>query len=167
MKRRLVLTLLAFLLTGCGLVRELAGPSEPGVINVSADDAEMNAAIQEAQGTLDTFIASLQSPQPGQTGFSIKARFAFGDDGGYEHIWIADVSYDGKAFSGTIANEPVDVKNLEFGQRVTIPVSEVTDWMLVQDGKLVGGYTLRVLLKRMSPEEREQTLEDAGFTVDD
>ncbi len=167
MKLRLVLILLVFLLSGCGLVRELAGPREEGVINVSADDQEMNAAIKKAQDSLDTFIASLQSPGPGQTGFSIKAQFPFGKAGGYEHIWINDVSYDGTSFSGTIGNDPVYVKDLKYGEQVTIPVSEVSDWMLVEDGKLVGGYTLRVLLKRMSPAEREQTLEDAGFTVDD
>jgi hypothetical protein len=41
-------------------------------------------------------------------------------------------------------------------QRVPIDFAHVSDWMFVDGGKLVGGFTTRLLRMRMSPEESER-----------
>jgi uncharacterized protein YegJ (DUF2314 family) len=167
MKVGAILATVALILVGCVALRQVLGPRDSGVVYVSAEDEEMNAAIEQAQDTLGDFIEKLESPAPGQIGFSVKARFAFGSPGSYEHIWLDDVSYSGDGFSGTIANVPVDVKDLKYGDRVTVPAGDITDWMIVEDDKLVGGYTIRVMLKRMSAQEREEFLQACGFVVED
>ena len=114
----------------------------------------MNAAIAKAQATLSNFIAALSSPQTNQQYFLVKGRFTAGDV--VEHIWVADVTFDGKVFRGVIANDPESIPNLAFKQPVDVSLAQVSDWMYVQDGKLVGGYTSRVLRNRMSEGERKE-----------
>ena len=136
------------------------------MVQVAEEDAEVNAAMQQAQDTIGIFVTSLQSPKPTQSDFSIKARF-ISSDGGVEHIWIVDVSYSDEGFTGVINNVPVDVPEIEQGDNATVPVEDVSDWMFIEDGKLVGGYTIRVLRNRLSPEERERFDEETDFIIDD
>ena len=55
--------------------------------------------------------------------------------------------------TATIANVPVKIQNLSKGDRVTVPTSQVTDWLYVRDGKYRGAYTVRALLPFMKPDE--------------
>jgi uncharacterized protein YegJ (DUF2314 family) len=97
----------------------------------------MNTAISKAQSTLTNFIATLASPQANQKYFLVKGKFTSGE--AVEHIWAADVIFDGKVFRGVIANEPEIIKGLFYKQSVEVQPTQVSDWMSVQDGKLVGG----------------------------
>ena len=137
---------------------------EPAVHMISSDDPEMNSAIEQARASVTTFITSLQNPGQNQTYFSVKARIV---DGEYsEHIWLYDVSYDGNQFSGKIGNNPLNVKNVSLGDKLTLDPSEISDWMIIENNKLVGGYTLRVLRNRLSEEERKKFDESLPFTID-
>jgi uncharacterized protein YegJ (DUF2314 family) len=40
-------------------------------------------------------------------------------------------------------------------QRVGFQMSQVTEWMYVENGYLVGGYTTRLIRSRLSGHERE------------
>jgi uncharacterized protein YegJ (DUF2314 family) len=120
-----------------------AGDGPDGVVNVADDNEEMNAAMAAARKTIRTFIARVEAPGPGQEGLSLKARFD--DNGQTEHIWLGNVSHKDGVFTGVIANEPVQVTNVRPGDRVQVPVPRVSDWMWIENGKLVGGYTIRVM----------------------
>lgn len=160
--RFLCLLVLSFFLMGCR-----SAPSSE-VMYFTKQDAEMNAAIRQAQDTLDDFIGHLQKPQPTQKGFSIKARFPYDADNNYEHIWLVDVSYTGVVFKGRIGNDRLFyVKDLKYGDVVTIAREDVSDWMFVEDGKLVGGFTFRVIWNRMSPQEREELGKTLWFEMGD
>ncbi len=164
MKHKLFLFLpVIFLLFGCVLITNQDDP----LVNFSDDDPEMNAAIQEAQDTLDVFISNLNAPKPSQTYFSIKARFPTDDSGGYEHIWLDDISYDGTVFNGIIGNEVYYVPGLEYGDFVSVSRVDVTDWLIIEDGYLLGGYTLRVIYCNMSSEEQEQFRNEIDFVIDE
>lgn len=151
--------LVALLLAGCSKT----APDDK-VTNVDADDPQMNAAIQQARSTLDQFTTALTSPKPSQSTFSIKLPFKDGES--VEHMWLAPVSYDGQVFRGTVNNDPAQVKNVKIGQEVTAAPAEISDWMFVDDGKLVGGYTLRVLRNAMPANERAEFDESMPFTID-
>ncbi len=170
MKRMILVCILAWtLFSGCSLLQGedvVKREGEPDVYRVASEDEDMNAAIEQAQATLGTFIESLISPRPGQTHFSIKAKFATTDEpASFEHIWLYDVTYDGEKFSGRIGNQPLDVTYLSVDEKVQVPRDDVTDWMIIEDGILIGGYTLRVLVDRMSAEEKETFLESIDFEI--
>ncbi len=143
--------LVGLVATGCGKTSSTSQKDDE-VTAISAEDMEMNAAISKAQSTLTNFIAALASPQPNQKYFLVKGKFPSGNT--IEHIWVADVTFDGKVFRGVIANDPEILSGLSFKQHVEVQPIQVSDWMFIQDGKLVGGYTSRVLRDRMTEQER-------------
>ena len=86
----------------------------------------------------------------------------------YEHIWLDDISYDGDLFTGRLSNAPLHLEDLKLGDKVSVATDDVSDWMIVdEDGRLTGGYTLRVLRNRMSPEEQEQFDKESGLVIED
>ena len=137
---------------------------EPDVHMVSGEDPEMNTAMEQARASVTTFITSLQNPGQNQTHFSVKAKIVDGEH--TEHIWLYDVSYDGNQFLGKIGNNPLNVKNVSLGDEIALVPSDISDWMIVEDDKLVGGYTLRVLRNRLSGEERNKFDESLPFKID-
>ncbi|MRR12578.1 DUF2314 domain-containing protein [bacterium] len=166
--RHLSLLLAATLLSGCrpSDSSSVKRPGEPDMISVTADDAAMNEAISKARATLPAFQAVLAAPPPGSSSFAVKVAFAYGKDGGAEHIWLTEPQFTGENVSGLINNEPVDVTHLKLGQRVTAPVTDISDWMYSQNDVLKGGETVRTLLNRMPPEERAETLRSMGLRLE-
>ena len=137
---------------------------QPDYIHIPDKAPEMDSAIQTARDSVETFITALKAPAAGQGNFTIKKPFKDGEQ--VEHIWLSNASYDGTQFSGRVDNEPVDVKNVKLGQTATAAKDEISDWFYIENGKLVGGYTIRVLYSQMSPAEKKGFDADAGFKLE-
>ncbi len=134
--------------------------SDDPVMKVRVEDSEMNAAISTAQASITNFMSAFRNPQTNQQYFLIKGKFTAGDV--VDHVWVADLRYEGGAFHGVIANEPESIPGLKLKQTVEVQLGQISDWMFVQDGKLVGGYTSRVLRRRMTAQQRQE--QDAHIT---
>jgi len=153
-----------FTLLGCGLLQNpnvTVREGKPTVYHRPANDKAMNDAMDEARATLDTFVSRLESPPETQVHIGLKGRFVDGAE--VEHIWLDDVEHTDGKFAGSIANEPLNVHHVKLAQRVTLEAEEVSDWMAIDAGLLVGGYTIRALRDRMSKSEREQFDASVGF----
>ncbi|HEY3663835.1 MAG TPA: DUF2314 domain-containing protein [Chthoniobacterales bacterium] len=138
-------------------------PGPPGYANVPQDDKAIDAAVDRAQKSLGLFIAALKKKRDGDERFEIKKGF---DDGQQvEHIWVDQLTWDGKLFHGRINNKPLDVKNVRLGQSVTVAPRDVSDWMFIRDGKLIGGYTTRIFYRRLSAADRAEFDKEARFTI--
>ncbi len=145
-----------------GTVVEREGNSS--IHMVESEDKEMKKAIAEARASVSTFIANLQNPKPDQTYFSVKKMFT---DGPYkEHIWLTEVTYDGQYFLGVVANEPVDVRNIGYGDDVSVSPTEISDWMFVEKNKLKGGYTIRALKKKLSHDKQKEYDQSLPFEIE-
>lgn len=144
---------------------EVSGDPDDPVVGFAADDAAMNAAIRQAKATVNDFLQALQRPDAADLYFAIKKPFPT-SGGDEEHIWIADVVYDGERFTGTLSNIPADVPGLEHGQRVVVALNEISDWMVVDNGRLIGGYTIRVFRDRLSDQERSDFDRESGLLFD-
>lgn len=127
------------------------------------NEGQMDAAIDAAKKDIDIFLSALQSPTATQDHFSVKKPFPWkdGDSTSHEHIWMSDVSFKDGKFHARVGNEPVDVPGLKLGDEVTFEKSDISDWMFIDDGFLIGGRTLVVLRDQMS--EAEQKEFDASF----
>jgi uncharacterized protein YegJ (DUF2314 family) len=154
-----IMGIAALAIAGCG---KKSPPDR--VVNVKEDDPGMNAAIEKARSSVETFIPLLKSPKPGQTSFSVKMAFVDGEN--TEHMWLIPVTFDGKVFRGTINNDPEKVKNVKIGQKASVEPDKISDWMYVENRKLVGGFTLRVLRDGMSPAERAEFDKGLPFKID-
>lgn len=139
-------------------------PGPPGYLEVKDNDRALRGAVEKARESLGFFLAALKAKKPDSVNFAVKKCFIDGDK--VEHIWIGDVTWDGKVFHGRVDNKPLDVTNLHLAQHVTVAPEDVTDWMFVKEGKLMGGFTTRVLYSRLSPEEKAQFRKQAEFSIE-
>jgi uncharacterized protein YegJ (DUF2314 family) len=168
MKSKLIL-LIPILTVGCTsprphhtLAREMIRPGvEPEHFQIKDDDAEMEKAVQKARKTVPTFMSAVQHPTSKQRDFQVKKPFVH--DGVVEHLWLADVNYSGGRFHGKVDNRPKNIPGLKIGDQVSVNPAEITDWAFVDKGTLVGGYTIRVLIKDLPPERKLAFENEANF----
>jgi uncharacterized protein YegJ (DUF2314 family) len=119
------------------------------VINVPSQDAEMAAAIAKARATLPVFWASYEAPKPSESGHSLKVRFPNARNGG-EHIWMMQVKrLPNGHYSGRFGNAPRDLPGKREGDLAEFTDADISDWMFMRNGKIVGVETIRPLLKSM------------------
>jgi len=173
MNRSKILTTIASLLLACALYAQAQtkAPSsgvihregEPACLQIAEENKAMDRAVETAQKTVKKFIAVLRSPKGNQGRFAVKKPIVEGDK--VEHIWLTEVSFDGHLFHGKVDNEPVDIKGARLGQEVSVAANEISDWMYVEDGKLVGGYTIAAMLQHMTPAEKQQFETDADCQI--
>lgn len=129
-----------------------AQPSIPGV-----NTQEMAQAIATARGRLPMFWDRLRENLPTDTGFALKVVTS--DQHGAEHIWLSRITpHDGKVF-GMIDAAPRIVRSLRKGQIMEIRTDSIVDWMYFDRGRIVGNETGRVMLRYLSPAEREKMME--------
>lgn len=138
---------------------------EPTIYSVQEEDAEMNAAIQMASTTLQQFKNALQSRNTEYYDFNLKSRFESPDGG--EHIWISDITLKDDKFYGVVANLPESTTEVSLGDTIQIANENISDWMYVENQKLHGGYTIRLLRSRMTESERKQFDEESGWIIED
>jgi uncharacterized protein YegJ (DUF2314 family) len=150
----------AMVTSGCGKKK---GPEDKFTV-VADDDPRMNAAVEKARATVQTFTTALLAPRAGQTSFSVK--MAFTDGKNTEHMWLSPVTFDGTHFQGTVNNDPKMVSTVKRGQQATVAPAQISEWMFVEDRKLVGGHTLRALRDAMPAAERADFDRSVPFQVD-
>ena len=138
------------------LIRRDAKPDD--VIKVDkANEMAMNAAMSKAKSEIDGFIDSLISPKPKQKEFAVKKAFLCrgGATTTHEYIWLVQLSYREGRFYGRIGNDPVEVDGVKAGDSVVLEKKDACDWMFIDDGYLMGGYTILALRDQMSAVERQ------------
>jgi uncharacterized protein YegJ (DUF2314 family) len=149
-------------LTSCAQQNVKEREGEPDIYNTDSDDKEMNEAIKKSRATFKEFTAAFDSKKRTQSYFSVKMPFPTED--GAEHIWLSGVTKIDGEFYGKIDNLPEEITSVKLGQTIEIDPSKISDWFYVDNGKLVGGLTIRVIRDRMTPIERKQLDQDLGVT---
>lgn len=134
------------------------------VYKVEGDDVEMNMAMRQAQESIMLFISELNAAG-GQQAAKFELKVKFEEDGQNEHLWLKGLSYESGFFRGVIANKPVILQKYSYGQEVLVSLENVTDWIIIENGLMRGGFTIKALLKNMSEEERKSFLEQLEFKI--
>lgn len=129
----------------------LGAQAEPDpVIPFADDDAEMNAAIAEAQRTLPLFLLnSVDEDGYGHVGGYLKVGFPVKNaEINVENIWVGPFAVsDGENFIGLLANEPVAMGGLHSGDQVSFDYDMIVDWSIANEsGTTWGDYTTRVIV---------------------
>ena len=141
-------------------------PGEMSMYSVDDKDAQMERAANHARRTVGQFITALQNPKPGQSDFQVKKFFVAKDGSNSEHIWLADVHFNGNRLVGVVDNKPYYIKGLKVGAKASVNPDEITDWSYVENGHLVGGYTIRVIYTELSSQEKQDFEKQAGFHIE-
>jgi uncharacterized protein YegJ (DUF2314 family) len=138
----------------------------PDVYHVSTETERMNWGIEKARLTLNYFKSSLNNPRQDQTYFSLKTKIEDGDK--VEHLWLTDVSFDeNNIFYGTVANEPLTITNVGFGKQIGVGLENISDWMVLEDGRLIGGYTIRAIRDSLAGRDKKDFDRRTGFIIDE
>lgn len=152
---RIFLLVCLFIVSSCG----------PSLAGTPVTEEEFDVAVEEAHKTLGTLRQALLSPRESYDFVGLKVRFT--GENTYEDIWTEPVDYlDGyftiRMIDGILLNPAFNVDRI-----VTIPLSKVLDWVIVEDdGHLIGGYTIRLSYQHMTPEEKEEFLRVTGYKID-
>ena len=152
---RIVLVLVALL---CAPPQQTARAQGSPIIDFRTGDKEMDAAIDRARTTLPDFWRSFEKPGTGEEGFSLKVRIPTGQTGttNAEHIWTDGIEMlPGGGLAGKLSNQPRDFPG-KVGDRVEFTPQQISDWMFIRNGKMVGVETLRPMLRRMSKADAER-----------
>jgi uncharacterized protein YegJ (DUF2314 family) len=137
---------------------------DPKPYQVPNEHAAMQEAVAKARKTVRQFIVALQHPSPGESDFEVKKPFV--EKGNVEHIWLSDVTFVGGRFQGKVDNEPVNIRGLKPGQVVSVNPDEISDWVYIKNGKLVGGYTIRAHYNELTPQEKQEFNRSADFQME-
>jgi uncharacterized protein YegJ (DUF2314 family) len=120
--------------------------------------------VPKAQATIGEFIQRLDHPPASQTDIGLKVRLTDGHQ--VEHVWLANVRHAGNRFSGIINNTVEKLADRQIGDSVTVGLHQVSDWLAIDAGRLIGGYSIRLLRDRMSPAERAKFDQQVPFRVE-
>jgi uncharacterized protein YegJ (DUF2314 family) len=137
---------------------------EPDVYRVENEHAAMRKAVEEARKSVSQFVKALQHPAAGQTDFEVKKPFVEGKE--VEHIWLSDVELVGGRLKGKVDNAPMKIHGVKMGQVVSVDPDEISDWAYVDNGKLVGGYTIRAHYNELTPTQKKEFQREADFKIE-
>ena len=141
-------------LIACATALALAPVAAPAeTVVTSAGDPAMAAAIATARSHLDR-VFDEGFGDDGRAHPALTLKVAFPIETGEEIIWVAEVARSGAAFTGTLANAPLHLPELNAGDEVRFGEEMIADWGIVgAAGTLFGHYTTRVLIETM-PEDQ-------------
>ena len=133
------------------------------VYDVAASDPEMLATVKEARATLSQFLETVQHHDSSSYNFAVKMPFTDGERP--EYIWLGEPAFKNGKWYGTVDNTPDYTHAVKEGERVSFDPTQVTDWNYTRNGELMGGYSIRLLRSRMTPEERAEFDKSTGWTI--
>lgn len=164
MKKIFIIAVISFITVCCQEKKErIEREGEPPVVLVKSEDDEMNIAIENANKTFgQDFHTALLSKNPNYSNFTIKQRFDLPNNRG-EHIWIGDITFKNGKYSGVIQNEPYEQIGVKLGDTVDVNIDNLSDWMYYDKNIVKGAYTVKVLRKSLTDEEKKQM--DAGGLI--
>jgi uncharacterized protein YegJ (DUF2314 family) len=148
------------LIAGSGAA--LAGVAREGdlVLSVPLDDPQMQAASRRARAELASFLDRLAEPAPGEREFMVAYDIIPGKD--EELVWVNDLDRSGTSITGILLSQPQRAP-ASAGDRVSIAETQILDWAYRRGRAMQGGYTYRVLIGRMSPDESAMLREYLGW----
>jgi uncharacterized protein YegJ (DUF2314 family) len=136
----------------------------PSVAGTPITDEQFDAAVQEAHQTLDTLREALLAPKQTYDFVGVKIRFT--GETSYEDIWTQPLDYFDGYFTIKMIDGLLIDPALNTDRVVTVPLSKVLDWVIVEDdGNLIGGYTIRLSYEHMTAEEKVEFLRVTGYKI--
>jgi uncharacterized protein YegJ (DUF2314 family) len=137
-------------------------PNEPRFMAIPQTDPDFQDAYDAASATISKFIEHVE--RAGDAFYMARLRFRdpdaserLGEDR-FLFMWLSEVHYHRaeKVFSGTFFEVPPEFQKWhQIGQRLAFDPEDIFDWMVLKQGHLFGGFTLRVTRAKLPEGERE------------
>lgn len=126
------------------------------VYDFDGQHQEMSAAVETARARISDFLAATDNAQKHGAMFKVGVD-AGGDGDRSEHIWMTPCApSSGGRFACIVANVP-HTDRVRQGDLYEFHLNDVSDWAYyTPDGRLRGGYTIRVIMPLMEPDQRAE-----------
>ena len=116
---------------------EQADPDNSNTVQLDPTDAAYQRQLKNVKDSIGYFITLLKAKNENHFDFFSKAEFVDGDNA--EHMWFSADSLVGNKIAGLLDNEPVELKNVIYKDRVTIDLKNIEDWAIYDKDSLVAG----------------------------
>lgn len=129
------------------------------VVRVDANDPRMLALVDEARSRFEEFVAAFESRTSSEQTFAVKTPVQAGDN--TEMIWVRVTGIENGVIYGELVTKPVDLGEMEMGDRVTSRVDDVNDWIFsTADGESTGGFSIQLLSDIYTEHADDEDCED-------
>ena len=139
--------------------------SAPNLYSTDADDEAMNKVMETARIRMPRFDSAFDRRDKDMI-FTIKVKFST-SAGENEYIWLSDIWKRGGNYWGVMTDTPRLALQVKLGDSVEIKNKDIVDWMYGKDTVAHGGFTTRLILSRLSKEEREREVGDMPYKIED
>ncbi len=79
-------------------------------------------------------------------------------------MWLNNTALAGEAFTAELFEVPDTLPNHKVGDRHTVTLDELLDWMVNDNGQLSGGFSLRYHRQRLADDEKLEYDEFIGVS---
>lgn len=125
---------------------------EPIFMAIRGSDPAFQQTVRDAQASLPDFRRLLRSEHAGQWYSCIKTRVSAGEERAF--IWLSVVGVLPSGFVAGVFEIPKEFDGIRVGDEIQVAEKDVMDWMVIGDGELHGGFSLRYQRSKLPPEER-------------
>lgn len=129
---------------------------------VPRNDPEWQQTVIDAQRSLHVFRELLHSEDSEDWYPSIKAELVTGEERAF--VWLLVLEDFSTGFVTRAFDLPPEFEVFQ-GQEMTVNDCDVRDWMMIQDGVLRGGYSVRYQRSKTPPNERAEFDAHVGVTT--
>jgi len=140
------------LLSSCDKSARDFSPSP--AVEVEQSDSELEKIADNARRALPTFFRNLARPEAGANNFYVKYPLA--GDGAVEQVWLGDIRVKDGVYYGRLANTPSLPGDRKKDKLIIFYPDKITDWMYIQDGKIIGGRSIKYLLEKTPETQRSE-----------
>jgi len=119
-------------------------------------DEEMRQITEDARNTLPGFFRHLTRVNAKNRDFFVKYPFMADDDSNIaiEQIWLTGIRFKDGIHYGILSSAPLHLSGMKKGDTVRFDPDTITDWMYIQNGTIIGGYSIQYLLEKIPPDQR-------------
>ncbi|MBV8256077.1 MAG: DUF2314 domain-containing protein [Chitinophaga sp.] len=120
--------------------------------------------LYKALHTIGYFKSSLQQPRLHQHSFAVRVRIT--DQHHTIEPWLTYPRFENGTINGVISTRSRSRK-YKTGTEIRLPEAAIIDWMMVEDGFLLGGYSIRIGIKNVERYYRKNIYDQLPYQVDD
>jgi uncharacterized protein YegJ (DUF2314 family) len=134
----------------------------PRFDHVRSSDPAYQQTLLDAQESIEQFRAMLPSDGTPRPDALIKTKLVDGDNSAF--MWLNNTANEGDNFTAELFEVPDTLPNFTIGVRHVVTLEELMDWMVNENGRLTGGFSLRYNRARMSDADKLDFDQHIGVT---
>ncbi len=127
-----------------------------------SSDPQYQETIRKAQETIEQFRGFL--PNDGAPRFEASIKTRLTEDDKSALMWMNWTSKVGDSFEAELFEVPEFLSTFQVGDRISVSLESLADWMVNIDGELHGGFSLRYHRTNLSPAEQVDFDRHIGVT---